>query len=124
VKVNRIIVVAALAGWSLSSPSSGMADATQRLHAVHNDLWSTQAMTAQGEGALREMRASIIGQEGDEFIAQTQDGDKFRLPVEGAPDDVAVGDALILVPDEDTQTIHVFKADATEEGDAKPEVQL
>ena len=72
-----------------------------------------------------EIRASIIDRAGDEFIAKTEEGEEFRLPVEGAPPDTQIGDALALVPNPETQTIEVYKADPPEgAGIKKPESQL
>jgi hypothetical protein len=61
--------------------------------------------------APAEMRASIVDKEGDQFIAKTEEGQEFRLPVEGAPNDINVGDQLRLIPDPDAQTIQVFKVE-------------
>lgn len=58
-----------------------------------------------------EVRASIVGKAGDEFIAKTEAGEEFRLPVDGAPKDIDVGDELRLVPDAKTHTVYVFKAE-------------
>ena len=63
-----------------------------------------------------EMRASIVDRDGDQFIAKTDPGDEFRLPVEGAPPDTNVGDVLRLIPDPDTETMNVFKADPADGG--------
>ena len=63
-----------------------------------------------------EMRASIVDRDGDQFIAKTDTGDEFRLPVEGAPPDTNVGDVLRLIPDPDTETMNVFKADPADGG--------
>lgn len=77
------------------------------------------------EAAFPEMRASIVDREGDQFIAKTEEGHEFRLPVQGAPADTKIGDELRLVPDPDTHTMNVFKADPAEGGTAeKPESQL
>ncbi len=67
--------------------------------------------SGMAETDLPEMRASIVDRDGDQFIAKTETGDEFRLPVEGAPPDTNVGDVLRLVPDPDTQTMNVYKAD-------------
>jgi len=72
-----------------------------------------------------EMRASIVDRDGDQFIAKTETGDEFRLPVEGAPPDTNVGDVLRLVPDPDSQTMNVFKADpADDHQEENPASQL
>jgi hypothetical protein len=63
-----------------------------------------------------EMRASIVDKDGDQFIARTEEGEEFRLPVEGAPENINVGDELRLIPDSESQTIQVFKAEPQETG--------
>ena len=55
-----------------------------------------------------------MGKDRDEFIAKTEEGEEFRLPMQGAPSGVDVGDELRLVPDASEQTIYVFKADPGE----------
>ena len=44
----------------------------------------------------------------------TEEGQEFRLPVEGAPANINVGDELRLIPDSETQTIQVFKAELSQ----------
>ena len=74
---------------------------------------------------LPEIRASIVDRAGDEFIAKTEEGQEFRLPVAGAPPDTQIGDALALIPNPETQTVEVFKADPRDNaGTEKPESQL
>jgi hypothetical protein len=76
-------------------------------------------------GTTIEMRASIVDKDGEQFIAKTEDGLEFRLPVKGAPDNVQIGDELRLIPDSDTQTIEVYKADSPEsDAGNKQESQL
>lgn len=78
-----------------------------------------------GDEPLPEMRASIVDREGDQFIAKTEEGHEFRLPVEGAPPDIQIGDALRLVPNPETQTMNVFKADPSDGRRVeKPDSQL
>jgi hypothetical protein len=89
--------------------SSGFADANQ-------DGINSERHTEESAGASAEMRASIVDKDGDQFIAMTEEGQEFRLPVEGAPENVNVGDELRLVPDSDSQTIQVFKAEPPETG--------
>jgi hypothetical protein len=75
--------------------------------------------------AINQVQASIVDRAGDEFIARTEAGDEFRLPVEGAPPDTEIGDALTLVPNPDTQTIEVFKTDPRDgAADENPQSQL
>ena len=86
---------------------------------------SSERHTEESAGASAEMRASIVDKDGDQFIAMTEEGEEFRLPVEGAPANVNVGDELRLVPDSDSQTIQVFKAEPRETGgDRKSDPQL
>jgi len=74
---------------------------------------------------LPEIRASIVDRAGDEFIAKTEEGQEFRLPVAGAPPDTQIGDALALIPNPETQTVEVFKADPRDNaGTEKPKSQL
>jgi hypothetical protein len=105
------------------SPSSGMGQQSSPHGNQHGIAFV--GLSTGGEAEFPEMRASIIDRDGDEFIAQTEEGHEFRLPVEGAPADVSVGDSLRLIPDAATQTIQVFKADPTEDGSGPaPGVQL
>lgn len=77
------------------------------------------------DDALPEMRASIVDREGNQFIAKTEEGHEFRLPVEGAPPGIQIGDALRLVPNPETHTMNVFKADPPDGRTIeKPESQL
>jgi hypothetical protein len=114
-----VLVVSALA-WM----NSGLAMAAAVPLSAQPSLVLDERPLAD-ESALPEMRASIVDREGDEFIAKTEDGHEFRLPVEGAPADAKVGDELRLVPDLDTHTMNVFKADPEDGGQGdKPESQL
>lgn len=87
-------------------------------------------MTSEGQLEQREvipaeLRASVIDKDGDQFIALTEEGQEFRLPVEGAPENVNIGDELRLVPDPHTHTIEVFKAEPADSGEGrKPDSQL
>jgi hypothetical protein len=85
--------------------NSEFADANRDGGASDNDT------AADSEETLPEMRASIVDRDGDQFIAMTEEGQEFRLPVEGAPANVNVGDELRLIPDAETQTIQIFKAE-------------
>jgi hypothetical protein len=108
------IVVAGINSSSVAAPLWNLA----------NDSGPLSAETNSDE-ALPEIRASIVDRAGDEFIAKTEEGDEFRLPVEGAPPDTQIGDALALVPNPETQTIEVYKADPSDgAGITKPESQL
>jgi hypothetical protein len=80
------------------------------------DDMTSEKQAEESEGPSAEMRASIVDKDGDQFIAMTEEGHEFRLPVEGAPENVNVGDELRLVPDSDSHTIQVFKAEPAETG--------
>ena len=109
------IVVAGVSSSSLAAPLWTLASDSGPLSAEGN----------RSEEALPEIRANIVDRAGDEFIAKTEEGDEFRLPVEGAPPDTQIGDALALVPNPETQTIEVYKADPPDgPGMKKPESQL
>ena len=109
------IVVAGVSSSSLAAPLWNLASDSGPLPAEAN----------RSDEALPEIRASIVDRAGDEFIAKTEEGDEFRLPVEGAPPDTKIGDALALVPNPETETMEVFKADRPEgEGIDKPKSQL
>jgi hypothetical protein len=83
---------------------------------LNPDDMTSEKQTEESEGPSAEMRASIVDKDGDQFIAMTEEGQEFRLPVEGAPENVNVGDELRLVPDSDSHTIQVFKAEPAETG--------
>ena len=109
------IVVAGVSSSSLAAPLWNLASDSGPLSAEAN----------RSDEALPEIRANIVDRAGDEFIAKTEEGEEFRLPVEGAPPDTQIGDALALVPNPDTQTIEVYKADPPDEREViKPESQL
>src|SRR5919106_3753701 len=78
---------------------------------LNPDDMTSEKQTEESEGPFAEMRANIVDKDGDQFIAMTEEGQEFRLPVEGAPENVNVGDELRLVPDSVSHTIEVFKAE-------------
>jgi hypothetical protein len=98
----------------LVSPLSGLAQSSGFAD-THQDGISSERHTDES-AEPSEMRASIVDKDGDQFIAMTEEGQEFRLPVEGAPENVNVGDELRLVPDSDSRTIQVFKAEPSETG--------
>lgn len=102
----------------LASPLNSLAQNSEFTNADRDGL-SPERSTEDRAGTAAEMRASIVDQDGDQFIAMTEEGQEFRLPVEGAPENVKVGDELRLIPDSDTQTIQVFKAEPPEMGGGK-----
>jgi hypothetical protein len=106
---TAITMVTCLLIFSLNVPAQnlGLSDA-------NGDSSTLERSTSDAAGTAIEMKASIVDLDGDQFIARTEDGLEFRLPVEGAPDNVHVGDELRLFPDSDTQTIEVYKADPPE----------
>src|SRR4051812_43771997 len=92
--------------------------------ASHSEPSSSDVINSTDE-ALPDIQASIVDRAGDEFIAKTEEGQEFRLPVEDAPPDTQIGDALTLVPHPETQTMEVFKAEPLNgERTEKPESQL
>lgn len=99
----------------LVSPLVGLGQSSEFVDANQDGMHPEQH-TEESAGPSAEMRASIVDKDGDEFIAMTEEGQEFRLPVEGAPENVNVGDELRLVPDSDSQTIQVFKAEPLETG--------
>ena len=86
----------------------------QNAEANRDGVAADNDTAADSEETLPEMRASIVDRDGDQFIAMTEEGQEFRLPVEGAPENVNVGDELRLIPDAETQTFQVFKAEPPE----------
>ena len=90
---------------------NGLAQNAEFADADRDSVASDNDTAADSEATLPEMRASIVDRDGDQFIAMTEEGQEFRLPVEGAPANVNVGDELRLIPDAGTQTIQVFKAE-------------
>ena len=108
----HVILVALLpAAVALVSPHSAAVIPAIAFQTAQSDSQAERPGTAEAE--FPEMRASIVDRDGDQFVAKTEAGDEFRLPVEGAPPDTNIGDVLRLVPDPDTQTMNVFKADPT-----------
>lgn len=118
----QVILAAILpATVALVSPSAAVNPAIASQTAQSD----SPAEKGTAEAEFPEMRASIVDRDGDQFVAKTEAGDEFRLPVEGAPPDTNVGDVLRLVPDPDTQTMNVFKADPTDGGqEENPAAQL
>ena len=94
----------------LVGPVNGLAQNSEFPDVDRDGMASNNATEGSAETFL-EMRASIVDKDGDQFIAMTEEGQEFRLPVEGAPADVHAGDELRLIPDAETQTIQVFKAE-------------
>ena len=120
----KILLMTPLLGLlGLCQPHSG--GACSAGDSKPTQLLSPADTPGMGETDLPEMRASIVERDGDQFIAKTEAGEEFRLPVEGAPPDTNVGDVLRLVPDPDTQTMNVYKADPTDGGQVEnPASQL
>lgn len=120
----QVILAAILpAAAALAGPHSAAVNMAIVSQAAQSDSPAERPGTAEAE--FPEMRASIVDRDGDQFVAMTEAGDEFRLPVEGAPPDTNVGDVLRLVPDPDTQTMNVFKADPTDAGqEENPASQL
>ena len=102
----------------LVMPLNGMTQNSEFADVDRDGMASGNA-TEDSSETFPEMRASIVEKDGDQFIAMTEEGQEFRLPVEGAPANVDVGDELRLIPDAETQTIQVFKAGPPEEGTGK-----
>ena len=102
----------------LVSPLDGLAQNSEFADADRDGLTSDN-YAEDGAETFPEMRASIVDKDGDQFIAMTEEGQEFRLPVNGAPANVHVGDELRLIPDAETQTIQVFKAEPAEMGAGK-----
>lgn len=121
---NGVLLVFLLA--ALAGPAGGPVYPATALQAAEFDPTAeSPANPDTPDTDYPEMRASIVDRDGDQFIAKTETGHEFRLPVQGAPPDTNVGDTLRLVPDPDTRTMNVFKADPTDGGQAKePEFQL
>lgn len=102
----------------LVGPLNGLAQNSEFPDVDRDGMASDNAIEGSAETFL-EMRASIVDKDGDQFIAMTEEGQEFRLPVEGAPADVHVGDELRLIPDAETHTIQVFKAEPAGMGASK-----
>lgn len=100
---------------ALVSPLNGLAQNSEFAD-VDRDGMASDNATEDSAETFPEMRASIVEKDGDQFIAMTEEGQEFRLPVEGAPANVHVGDELRLIPDAESQTIQVFKAEPPEVG--------
>ena len=120
--IRRTITVALpLALLLMLPPPSGAAGSDSKAGPFPTEAQSP----GMAEPEFPEMRASIVDRDGDQFIAQTETGDEFRLPVEGAPPDTNVGDVLRLIPDPETETMSVFKADPADGGrEENPASQL
>jgi len=99
----------------LVSPLNGLAQNSD----ADRDGITSDNYTEDSAETFPEMRASIVEKDGDQFIAMTEEGQEFRLPVEGVPANVHVGDELRLIPDAETHTIQVFKAEPAEMGAGK-----
>jgi hypothetical protein len=113
--ILKLMTTITILATFLVSPLGGLGQSSASLDADQNGI-SSEKQTEESEGPSAEMRASIVDKEGDQFIAMTEEGQEFRLPVEGAPENVNVGDELRLVPDSDSHTIQVFKAEPLETG--------
>ena len=100
---------------ALVGPLNGLAQNSEFAD-VDRDGMASDNATEDSAETFPEMRASIVEKDGDQFIAMTEEGQEFRLPVEGAPANVHVGDELRLIPDAESQTIQVFKAESPEVG--------
>ena len=117
--------VALVLAWIVVAGPGSSAMATPQWSLASDSGPSSADAVKSSEEALPEIRASIVDRAGDQFIAKTEEGEEFRLPVEGAPPDTQIGDALTLVPNPETETMEVFKADRPEgEGIDKPKSQL
>jgi hypothetical protein len=107
-KFMTVITILALV---LVGSLNGLAQNAEFADANRDGVASDNSTATDSEDTLPEMRASIVDRDGDQFIAMTEEGQEFRLPVEGAPANVNVGDELRLIPDAETQTIQIFKAE-------------
>ena len=110
----KLMTVITILTSVLVSPLGGLAQSSGFADTNQDGIRSERYTGESAEPS--EMRASIVDKEGDQFIAMTEEGQEFRLPVEGAPENVNVGDELRLVPDSDSHTIQVFKAEPPETG--------
>jgi hypothetical protein len=120
----KLMTVITMLTLVLVGPFNGMAQNSEFADADRGGVASDNS-TADSEEILPEMRASIVDRDGDQFIAMTEEGQEFRLPVEGAPANVNVGDELRLIPDAETQTIQVFKAEPPQmQSDKRQDSQL
>jgi len=105
----KLLAVVTMLTLILVSPLNGRAQNSGLLNA--DPEVAPERQTEDSTETSIEMRASIVDRDGDQFIAMTEEGQEFRLPVEGAPANVNVGDELRLIPDAETQTIQIFKAE-------------
>ena len=109
--IFKFMTVITMLALVLSGSLNGLAQSAEFADANRDGAASDNDTAADSEETLPEMRASIVDRDGDQFIAMTEEGQEFRLPVEGAPANVNVGDKLRLIPDAETQTIQIFKAE-------------
>jgi hypothetical protein len=107
----KLMTVITMLTLILLGTFNGLAQNSEFADANRDGAASDNDTAADSEETLPEMRASIVDRDGDQFIAMTEEGQEFRLPVEGAPANVNVGDELRLIPDAETQTIQIFKAE-------------
>lgn len=127
--MKQVLVAAIMLAWGVTAGAGSTLAPSSWKHAARSSPSPAGAMN-NSDDALPEIRASIVDREGDQFIAKTEEGHQFRLPVEGAPPGIQIGDALRLVPNPETHTMNVFKADPldgrTPDGRTieKPESQL
>ena len=117
VTLRAAIITMMLVSILFFSPLTGLTQAPTLPDTDQNGIASEER-----DANPTEMRANIVGKDRDEFIAKTEDGEEFRLPMEGAPSGVDVGDELRLVPDPSDQTIYVFKAEPSDNG--TPDAEL
>jgi len=112
--IFKFMTVVTMLALVLVGSLNGLAQSAEFADANRDSIASNNDTAADSEETLPEMRASIVDRDGDQFIAMTEEGQEFRLPVEGAPENVNVGDELRLIPDAETQTFQVFKAEPPE----------
>ena len=108
----KLLAVVTMLTLILVSPLNGRAQNSGFLNG--DPEVAPERQTEDSTETSIEMRASIVDRDGDQFIAMTEEGQEFRLPVEGAPANINVGDELRLIPDSETQTIQVFKAEPSQ----------
>jgi hypothetical protein len=121
----KFMTVITMLTLALVGSLNGLAQNAEFADANRDGGASDNDTAADSEETLPEMRASIVDRDGDQFIAMTEEGQEFRLPVEGAPANVNVGDELRLIPDAETQTIQVFKAEPPQmQSDKRQDSQL
>lgn len=116
----KLMTVTTTLVWALVGPLTALAENSDLVGPDRNGIASEQ-YTEDSAETFPEMRASIVEKDGDEFVAMTEEGQEFRLPVQGAPSNINVGDELRLIPDAKTQTIQVFKAEPPEREAGKPQ---